>query len=71
MLIKKKIRREKKKREEDIPDSGGEKELRIEEKRKKERDVDIFYIRGKRRNEEQVYLLWNEGLYLLKHFTDG
>jgi hypothetical protein len=40
MLIKKNLRREKKKQEEDIPESWGE-ELRREEKRK-ERDVDVF-----------------------------
>jgi hypothetical protein len=48
MLIKKNMKREKKKQEEDIPKSEGE-ELGREEKRKKERDVDVFYIRGRKR----------------------
>jgi hypothetical protein len=33
--------------------------LRREEKRKK-KDVDVFYIRGRRRRKE-VCLLWNKG----------
>jgi len=50
------LRKEKKKRGEDILERGGEKkELWREEKRKdeKERNVDVFYIRGKRRRRRK------------------
>jgi hypothetical protein len=49
------LRKEKKKRGEDILERGGEKELWREEKRKdeKERNVDVFYIRGRRRRRRK------------------
>ena len=50
----KKPRKEKEKKREDIPECGvEEKELKREEKRKKERDVDVFYIRGRRRRRRR------------------
>jgi len=57
MLIKKNMKREKKKQEEDIPKSEGE-ELGREEKRKKERDVDVFYIRGRKRRTCTSLVKW-------------
>jgi hypothetical protein len=75
MLIKQNLKREKKKkREKDKREwrSWGEKRG----ERKKKMDVDVFYLRGRRRRrreeeeEDQACLLWNEGFYLLRYFTD-
>ena len=64
MLIKTKLRREKKKRGEDIHARGGEGKRKKE--RKKERDVGVFYIKGREEEEEEeeekeAHLLRNEG----------
>jgi hypothetical protein len=50
MLIKTKLRREKKKRGEDIHARGGEGKRKKE--RKKERDVGVFYIKGREEEEK-------------------
>jgi len=81
MLIKKKLRREKKRRGENIPACGGENKKKRSswgEKWKKEMDVDVFYIKGwqrrrrrRRRRRGAFVMKWGILVFLLGHFTDG
>ena len=69
MLIKQNLKREKKKKlEKDKREwrSWGEKRG----ERKKKMDVDVFYLGEEEEEEDQARLLWNEGFYLLRYFTD-
>ena len=62
------MKREKKKRWEDIPASGGE------EKRKKEMDVGVFIKREERRRRRRrgaSVMKWEILVFLLGYFTDG
>ena len=76
MLIKKKLRGEKKRRGENIPAREGENKKKRSswgEKWKKEMDVDVFYIKGwqrRRRRRGTFVMKWGILIFLLGHFTD-
>jgi hypothetical protein len=66
MLIKKKLRREKNKRWENIHERGGEeKELRREEK---ERKGSLSFLHKKKK---WSVVKWGIQVFLLRYFTDG
>ena len=71
---KKKKLREKKKRGEDIPDVEKKRRSWCLLERKKERDVDVCYIRGRRRKRRKggsSVVKWGILVFLLGYFTDG